>query len=269
MNLGLKGKVAVVTGSGEGIGRKIALTLAEEGANVVVNDIIPEKVKGVVDEIMAKGVKSIGCVGSVADMEFVNEMVKKTLAEFGQIDILINNAGRSVNWEAGKTPRPFVETTPEDWDYTVDLCLYGVMNCSRAVLPHMIGRKYGKVVNCISEAGRVGEPNMAGYSAAKGGIIAWQKAVAKEVGRYNININGVSFGAVLTERALRTQEAAKARDPEAFAKQQMERFRYSIYPLGRPSETEDAARPVVFLASDCARQITGQALSASGGFSMV
>lgn len=267
MDLDLRGKVAIVTASGEGIGRMIALILAEEGAHVVINDIVPERVDKVVNEVKAKGVKSLGFVGSVDNREFVDEMVKKTLDEFGKIDILINNAGRGVNWEVGKRPRPFAETEKDEWDFTIDLCLYGTMNCTRAVLPTMIERKYGKIVNCISDAGRTGEPFMAAYSGAKGGIVAWQKAVAKEVGRYNININGVSFGATLTERNIRSWEVRKAKDPEGFEKRQEEMLK--AYALRRFAETVDAARPVVFMASDCARHITGQTLSASGGFTMV
>jgi 2-hydroxycyclohexanecarboxyl-CoA dehydrogenase len=267
MDLGLKDKVAIVTGSGEGIGRMIALVFAEEGAHVVINDIIPERVDKVVKEVQAKGVKALGFVGSVEGREFADDMVKKTLDEFGKIDILINNAGRGINWEGGKKPRPFAETEKDEWDYTIDLCLYGTMNCTRAVLPGMMERKSGKIVNCISDAGRIGEPFLSAYSAAKGGIVAWQKAVAKEVGRYNICINGVSFGATLTERITQSREAAKAQDPEGYAKRQEAMLK--AYPLRRFAETVDVARPVVVMASDCARHITGQTLSASGGFSMV
>lgn len=267
MDLGLKDKVAIVTGSGEGIGRMIALTLAEEGAHVVVNDIIREKVDKVVGEIKAKNVKALGFVGSVESREFAEQMAKGTLDAFGRIDVLINNAGRGVNWEAGKKPRPFAETENDDWDYTIDLCLYGTMNCTRAVLPSMMERRAGRIVNCISDAGRVGEQFMAAYSAAKGGIVAWQKAVAKEVGRYNITLNAVSFGATLTERSIKTKEAAKAADPEAFAKRIEAQLK--AYPLRRFAEMVDVARPVVVLASECAKHITGQTISASGGFTMV
>lgn len=267
MDLGLKEKVAIVTGSGAGIGRMIALILAEEGAHVVINDIIPEKVEKVVSEVQAKGAKSLGFVGSVESREFAERMVKGTIDAFGKVDILINNAGRGINWEAGKKPRPFAETEQDEWDYTIDLCLYGSMNCTRAVLPGMMERNYGKIVNCISDAGRVGEPFMSAYSAAKGGIIAWQKAVAKEVGRNNININGVSFGATLTERITQARQASQAQDPEGFKKRIEAQLK--AYPLRRFAELEDVARPVVFMASDCARHITGQTISASGGFTMV
>jgi 2-hydroxycyclohexanecarboxyl-CoA dehydrogenase len=268
MDFDLKGKVAIVTGSGEGIGRMTVLTLAGEGADVVVNDIDMARAQKTANEAKALGVRALAIKAAVDNTEEVNAMVKKVMDDFGKVDILINNAGRGVNWEAGKTPRPFVETEKEDWDYTINLCLYGVLNCTRAVLPGMIEGKYGKIVNMISDAGRIGEPFMAAYSAAKGGIVAFQKAVAKEVGRYNINVNGVSAGATQTERNLRASEAMKAKiGEEAFQKRREEMLK--VYPLRRLGEPIDLARMCVFLSSDVSRHITGQTISVSGGFSMV
>ncbi len=268
MDFDLKGKVAIVTGSGEGIGRMTVLTLAGEGANVVVNDIDLARAEKTADEARALGVKALAIKAAVDSPEEVNAMVKKAIDELGQVDILINNAGRGVNWEAGRAPRPFVETEREDWDYTINLCLYGVLNCTRAVLPGMIERKYGKIVNMISDAGRIGEPFMAAYSAAKGGIVAFQKALAKEVGRYNINVNGVSAGATLTERAIRSSEAQKEKlGEEAFQKRREETLK--VYPIRRLGEPVDLARMCVFLSSDVSKHITGQTISVSGGFSMV
>jgi 2-hydroxycyclohexanecarboxyl-CoA dehydrogenase len=268
MDLGLKGKVAIVTGSGEGIGGMTVLTLAGEGANVVVNDIDIARAEKTAGEAKALGVKVLAIKASVDKQAEVNDMYKKAIAEFGKVDILINNAGRGVNWEAGGRPRPFAETTKEEWDYTVNLCLYGVFNCTRAVLPDMIQRKYGKIVNMISDAGRTGEPYLAAYSAAKGGIVAFQKAVAKEVGKYNININGVSAGNTQTERNLRAAQArAGTTNPEEQARRQETLLKE--YPMRRLGETIDLARACVFLASDVSKHITGQTLSVSGGFSMV
>jgi 2-hydroxycyclohexanecarboxyl-CoA dehydrogenase len=268
MDFDLKGKVAIVTGSGEGIGRMTVLTLAGEGADVVVNDVDLARAEKTAAEAKALGVKALAIKAAVDSPEEVNAMVKKVIEELGKVDILINNAGRGVNWEAGKTPRPFAETNKEDWDYTIDLCLYGVLNCTRAVLPDMIQRKYGKIVNMISDAGRIGEPFMAAYSAAKGGIVAFQKALAKEVGRYNININGVSAGATQTERILRASEAQKAKmGEEEFQKRREEMLK--VYPMRRLGEPIDLARMCVFLSSDVSKHITGQTISVSGGFSMV
>jgi len=268
MDFDLKGKVAIVTGSGEGIGRMTVLTLAGEGANVVVNDIDLARAEKTANEAKALGVKALAIKAAVDSPEEVNAMVKKVVEELSQVDILINNAGRGVNWEVGRAPRPFAETEKEDWEYTINLCLYGVLNCTRAVLPGMIERKYGKIVNMISDAGRIGEPFMAAYSAAKGGIVAFQKALAKEVGRYNINVNGVSAGATLTERAIRSSEAMKAKlGEEAFQKRREEMLK--VYPMRRLGEPEDLARMCVFLSSDVSKHITGQTISVSGGFSMV
>jgi len=268
MDFDLKGKVAIVTGSGEGIGRMTVLTLAGEGANVVVNDIDLARAEKTANEAKALGVKALAIKAAVDSPEEVNAMVKKVVEELSQVDILINNAGRGVNWEVGRAPRPFAETEKEDWEYTINLCLYGVLNCTRAVLPGMIERKYGKIVNMISDAGRIGEPFMAAYSAAKGGIVAFQKALAKEVGRYNINVNGVSAGATLTERAIRSSEAMKAKlGEEAFQKRREEMLK--VYPMRRLGEPVDLARMCVFLSSDVSKHITGQTISVSGGFSMV
>ncbi len=194
-------------------------------------------------------------------------LYKRVMEEFGRVDILINNAGRGVNWEGGRTPRPFVETEKQDWDYTVNLCLYGVFNCTKAVLPDMISKKYGKIVNMISDAGRIGEPFLAAYSAAKGGVIAFQKALAKEVGRYNINVNGVSAGATDTERILQAREKMKAKLGEEEYKKRHEAM-LKGYPMRRFGEPADLARMCAFLSSDLSRHITGQTISVSGGFSM-
>ncbi|MBU2648458.1 3-oxoacyl-ACP reductase FabG [bacterium] len=264
----LKDKVAIVTGSGEGIGRTTVLTLAEEGAHVVVNDCDLDKAENVAEEAKKLGIKALAVRANVADKKDVDEMVKKVMDEFGKVDILINNAGRSVNREAGRTPRPFVETEKEDWDYAFDVCLYGVFNCTKAVLPDMIKRKYGKIVNMVSDAGRVGEPFMVSYSTAKGGIVVFQKALAKEVGRYNINVNGVSAGYTKTEKLDQFVKEKQEKMSEPKKKEMLETM-LKQYPLQRLGETIDLARACAFLSSDVARHITGQTLSVSGGYSMV
>ena len=267
MDLFLKGKTAIVTGSGLGIGRVTILTLAGEGANVVVNDINQDVAEKTAQEARALGVKALAVKGSVDNQDEVNEMYRKVIEEFGRVDILINNAGRGVHWEAGKTPRPFAETQKEDWDYTVNLCLYGVFNCTRAVLPGMIENRYGKIVNMVSDAGRTGEAFMAAYSAAKGGIVAFQKALAKEVGKHNINVNGVSAGSTDTERILQSRQKLREKmGEEDFEKRQQAMLKN--YPIRRLGEPIDLARMCVFLSSDVSKHITGQTISVSGGFSM-
>jgi 2-hydroxycyclohexanecarboxyl-CoA dehydrogenase len=258
MDLGLKGKVAVVTGSGTGIGRVIVLTLAQEGASVVVTDVLEDRIKVVAEEVKDLGVNSMAVQADVTNIEQVNAMVKKVIDGFGQIDILVNNAGRGGNWEAGYKPGPFVESKKEDWDYTINLCLYGVMNCTKAVLPHMISRKYGKIVNMISDAGRVGDPFFAAYGAAKAGVVNLIKTLAKENGRYNINVNGVSAATTKTERISSQLAGDEEREKKILR----------LYPLGRLGEPQDLANAVVFFASDRASWITGQTLSVDGGYAM-
>ena len=268
MDLMLKDRVAIVTGAGEGIGRKIILTLAEEGAKIVVSDVDSSRAESVAEEARALGVEALSIKADVSSWEEVSQMVRQTVDRFGKIDILVNNAGRSANWESGGGTKPFVETEKKDWDYTIDVCLYGALNCSRAVLPHMIEKKYGKIVNMISDAGRMGEANMAAYSAAKGGVVAFTKALAREVGRYDINVNGVSAATTKTERNIRTWEKMKEElGEEAYDKRMKAILR--AYPLRKIGETVDLARGVVFFCSDCTNWVTGQVLSISGGFSMV
>ena len=268
MDLMLKDKVAIVTGAGEGIGRKTVLTLAEEGTKVVVNDVDFPKAENVADEARALGVEAMSIKADVNSWEQVNQMFKQTFERFGKIDILVNNAGRGADWEGGGRAKPFVETDRKDWEYTIDVCLYGALTCARAVLPHMIERKYGKIVNMISDAGRVGEPNLTAYSAAKGGIIAFTKSLAKEVGRYNINVNGISAGTTQTERNIRTWDKMKEELGEEVYDKRMKAI-LRAYPLGRIGETIDLARGVLFFCSDCTNWVTGQVLSISGGYSMV
>jgi NAD(P)-dependent dehydrogenase (short-subunit alcohol dehydrogenase family) len=268
MDLMLKGKVSIVTGCGEGIGRRTALVLGGEGAKIVVNDIYPEKITKLVNELQAQGIEALGIKADVTREEEVNQLVKQTIDRFGKVDILVNNAGRGADWEHGGSPKSFVSTERKNWDYTISVCLYGTLNCTREVLPHMIERKYGKIISMISDAGRVGEPNQAAYSAAKGGIVAFSKALAKEVAGYNINVNCVSAAATRTERYIATFEKWKEQlDPKAFEERIQKMVRG--YPLGRLGEPIDQARAVAFFASDCSNWVTGQTLSVNGGYSMV
>jgi len=272
MDLGLKGKVAIVTGAGRHIGRQIALTLAEEGAKVVVNDLFPERADGVASEIKAAGGEAIGVKADVTSGEEVNEMVKKTLEQFGRVDILVNNAGVPAplpdeDLAASGATGLFADTTKENWDRFIDLNLYGVLNCTRAAIGPMINQRYGKIVNIISDAGRVGEPRMTAYAAAKAGIMGFSKALAKEVGRHCINVNCVSLGATPQE-ALWDQMGI----PQEQVEERMQAI-LRLYPLGRGLQRlgrpSDAANAATFLASDAATWITGQVLSVNGGYSMV
>lgn len=282
MELGLKGKVAIVTGAGQGIGEQIAKSLAEEGVKVVVNDLFLDRAQKVTGEIKAAGGEAIAVKADVTDSEEVNKMVNKTVSELGRVDILVNNAGVPAPSPEGDPLASqalfFAQTDKSSWEKFVGVNLYGTMNCTRAVIEHMIKQNSGKIVNIISDAGRVGEPRLASYSAGKAGIVGFTKALAKEVGRHCINVNCVSLGATphpgLEERE-KALIGAIGIPPEQL-EQEMERRRAAmvrVYPLarglGRFGLPSDAANAVVFLASDAAAWITGQVLSVDGGYCMV
>jgi len=297
MDLGLKDKVALITGAGAGNGRVIALTFAREGANVVINDLpsgTPEerewitshmlgdkledvlgkeaisrvgtltRAESTAEECRKLGVKAIVAEASVTNPDQVNAMVKKVIDEFGKIDILVNNAG-------GAKMADFINSTKEEWDFTIQLCLYGVLNCTKAVIPHMIERKYGKVVNILSDAWKGVDRGLSVYGAAKAGIGSLTRTCAFENGRYGINFNAVSLGGTEVEWLRQTAE----KQEEAMGKEEAERRRQAqlrVYPLGRfygsLGKPEDVANIVVFLSSDVARWVTGQTISVSGGYHM-
>jgi len=264
MDLNLKDKVVVVTGSGEGIGKRTVLTFAREGCNVVVNDIVASKAESVAKEVEALGVKTLVAVADVSNMDEVDGMIKKVFLQFTRIDILVNNA---FAWDR----KPFSKSAREDWVAPINVCLYGTLHCTKAVINHMTEARYGKIINVVSDAGRVGEANSPIYAAAKAGIIAFSKSLAKEVGHYNINVNCVSPAAVNTERRIREHqmewEQATAERREWIKQRDQTQLR--LYPLGRLGEPEDIANVIVFLASDRARYITGQVISVNGGYIMV
>ena len=264
MDLGLKGKVALVTGSGEGIGRKTLLTFAQEGADVVVNDLVAAKVEKVAEEAKAFGVKVRGQVADVTNQDQVNNMVKEIISEMGKIDILVNNAYASDR-------KFFTQSSKADWDKPINVCLYGTLHVSRAAVDHMMAQKYGKIINLVSDAARIGEPNLPIYAAAKAGILAFSRSLAKEVGRYNINVNCVSPGATWTERRVREHQAAwdKATEEEREKIKKREERQLKLYPIGRLGLPEDMANVIVFLATERARQITGEVISVNGGYAMV
>lgn len=264
MDLGLKGKVALVTGAGEGIGRATILTFAEEGANVVVNDIVASKAESVADEAAALGAEAVAVLADVSNADEVDGLIKQVISKFGRIDILVNNAYASDR-------KLFTQSARADWEKPINVCLYGALNCSRAVIGHMVERKYGKIISIISDAGRIGEPGLPAYSAAKAGILAFSRSLAKEVGRHNINVNCVSPGATNTERRIREHqlewERASEEERERIKRRDEKQLR--LYPLGRLGQPEDVANVIVFLATERARQITGEVISVNGGYAMV
>jgi 3-oxoacyl-[acyl-carrier protein] reductase len=277
MDMGIAGKVALVTGGGQGIGRQISLTLAEEGARVAVNDVVLEKAESTAAEIRENGGEAMAVQADVTDEDAVSAMVQRIIDDWGAINILVNNAGIPLRagdlggdaaQGGGQGERYFPAGGRKGWDRTMGLITYGVLNCCQAVLPCMVDSGGGKIVSIISDAGRVGEPRLTAYSMAKAGVIGFSKALAKEVGRHNINVNCVSPGATATPATGNIGQGE--RTPE-----QEERMRaiYRVYPmarglnrLGLPSDIADA---VTFLVSQRANWITGQTLSVSGGYSMM
>jgi len=248
----LKDKAAIVTGAGQGIGRAIALAMAREGAKICVADLNPETANKVAAEIKGMGGKAIAVQVDITSLEQVKKTVEKTIAELGCVDILVNNVG----WDKMEL---FIQSEPATWDKVININFKGPINFFKAVLPHMIERKYGKIVSIASDAGRVGSSGEAVYSGAKGGIIAFSKTVAREVARYGITVNCVSPGP--TDTPFFAQVAG---DNPAIA----EGLKKAI-PLRRLAQPEDIAGAVAFFASDEAGYITGQVLSVSGGLNMV
>lgn len=267
----LQGKVAFVTGAGgeKGIGRAIAVRMAQEGANVVVNDVSDQGrgswpgMPAVVDEINALGRKAIGVTGSVSDSNDVGSMVETALGEFGRIDILVNNAGAL----AGPDRVPVVELEESDFDRVIDVNLKGVFLMSQAVARHMLSREPGgKIINISSTAGRKGVPRFAAYCSSKFGVIGFTQTLALELAHHRINVNAICPSLVETERVFGIASAIKPDDmtTEEYRDVMVERSNKNV-PLGRIAQGEDAARTAAWLASDQSEYITGESILLSGG----
>lgn len=252
---GFANKTAIVTGGGRGIGRAIARRLADEGAVVAVNDIDESAAAETVDLIEDEGGTAMTAVADVTDYEDVQAMVNDVSEAQGSIDIHVNNAGWDhIEW--------FTDQDPEIWDHIIDINLKGQMNCAHVVAQHFIEAETGgKIVNIASDAGRVGSSGQAVYAGAKGGVISFTKALARELARYDINCNVVAPG--LTDTPL--VEDVKESDLGDKLLGELE----NQVSLGRMAQPEDIAGGVAFLASADADYITGQVLSVNGGMTMV
>jgi 2-hydroxycyclohexanecarboxyl-CoA dehydrogenase len=249
----LAGKVAAVTGAASGIGRAIAERLAREGARVAVLDLDEAGARETVATIARAGGAGSAHRLDVTDVDAVDATIDAVAAGDGGLHVLVNCAG----WDK---PMPFVDTTPEFWDKVLAINLRGPIACTRAALRHMMRQQAGKIVSIASDAGRVGSTGEAVYSAAKGGLIAFTKTVAREMARHHINVNCVCPGPSDTPLFQKEFAAVSPKLAESLKR---------VIPWGRLGVPEDVAPAVVFLASDDAGFITGQTLSVSGGLTMV
>jgi 2-hydroxycyclohexanecarboxyl-CoA dehydrogenase len=258
MDLDVKGKVAWITGGGEGIGKLTATMLAQEGADIVLCDIDEVKVQQAAEEIRSKGVRVLPFKLDVRDKEQVTSVMDRSLAEFNNVDLLAHIPGRGER-------KSFLQTTREDWDFSIQLNLYGPLNTISAVINHMAERKTGKIVTIISDAGKLGEPRNCVYSAAKAGVAGFTKALAQEVGPSNININCIALGRTQTPAMMRTSKdfVRPGMDPKEYEARALRR-----YPIRRFGEPQDVANVMCFLLSDRSRHITGQIISVDGGYCM-
>lgn len=242
----VKDKVAVVTGAGRGLGEAAALRLAEEGANVVVSDIDEASARQMMEKIQALGRESISVKTDVSVRPEAEALMEATVKKFGRIDILVNNAGITRDTSLRKM-------TEEDWDLVIDINLKGSFNCAQFAARHMIEKKYGKIINLSSRA-YLGNPGQANYSSSKAGILGLTRALALELGRYNINVNAIAPGMIRTPGVTSLGHFDKI----------VERAIQST-PLGRIGEPIDVANVILFLASDESCYITGDVIHVTGG----
>ena len=248
----LKGKVAIVTASaGAGIGQAAVRALAKEGANVVVADIHEKRTNTVAEEIKAEtGLDTLGILCDVTVQEHVDNLIKQTLDKFGKIDVLVNNAGREIL-------SPVKDMTDEQWDLVMNVCLKGTFRCCRAVLPTMLEKKSGSIVNISSVAGWIGsDTGEAHYCAAKAGVMALTRCLAKEVSPQGIRANAIAPGLIMNEFLRRIYP------PDFFD------MAKPLIPLGREGKPDDIANAIVFLASDESSYMTGETMCISGGMYM-
>ncbi len=247
----LEGKVALITGAGRGgrgIGRSVAMALAQEGAEIVITDYIPENAEAVAMEVQASGRRALAVQGNVAVWEDVEKIFSKATETFGAVDILVNNAGITKD-------NLILRMSEEDWDAVVDINLKGTFLCTKAAAKIFLKRKSGKIVNVASVMGIVGNAGQANYSASKGGIIALTKTTAKELGSRGITVNAVAPGFIQTVMTDQLSDDLR----EQMKKQ---------VPLARLGTPEDVARVVLFLCTSDSDYVTGQVISIDGGLFM-
>ena len=250
-----KDKVVIITGAGRGIGLAIALKFAEQQAKVVMADRNEDRAREASSQVEKAGGETLVLGTDVTSYSEVQEMADRTLDRFGKVDILVNNAGWAIQ-------KPFFENPIEVWDDLIDVNLKGCIYCCRAVGEHMIKRSEGRIVNIVSDAGRMGSPHESVYAIAKGGVINLNKSMAKVFAPYKINVNAVSPGMVATPLVTQGIEMSGKIAEEM-------RRRKEAVPFKRWGEPEEIADAVLFFSSDASRYITGQVLSVNGGVLML
>lgn len=242
-------KSALVTGASRGIGRSIAIQLAEEGYKVAVNYAgNKEKADAVVEEIKAKGVEAFAIQANVANGDEVKAMIKEVVSQFGSVDVLVNNAGITRD-------NLLMRMKEQEWDDVIDTNLKGVFNCIQKVTPQMLRQKSGSIINLSSVVGAAGNPGQANYVATKAGVIGLTKSAARELASRNITVNAVAPGFIVSDMTDALSEELKA--------QMLEQI-----PLAKFGEDSDIANTVAFLASEKAKYITGQTIHVNGGMYM-
>lgn len=241
-------KVAIITGGGRGIGKAIALKLAQEGINVVICDVDSDAVNAALGEIERTGVQTLGIKVDVTSAEDVAHLFEETVAKLGRVDILVNNAGITRD-------NLLVRMQENEWDSVIAVNLKGCFNCLKAAAKLMMKQRSGKIINISSVVGVMGNVGQANYAASKGGVISLTKSAAKELAARNITVNAVAPGYIETDMTKNLPENVK----QAFI---------NLVPLKRPGQPEDVANVISFLASPAANYITGQVIHVDGGMVM-
>lgn len=265
MDLPLEDRTAIVTGGGRGIGRGIALCLAEDGADVAIVDLIERNARSVAAEVEAKGRRALAFALDVSQAAPVQAMFAEVIARWGKLDILVNNAGvvGATGWQQHPNPRD------EDWEAVYKVNLRSRVVCSEAVMEHMKSRRSGKIINIASIGGLHGNPSIVHYCATKAADIHYTRSLAMQLAPFGVNVNAICPGLLFTDMYLGLTELGRARNPEAPPPgTPAERFEAAVkrvMPLRRGQEPVDVGWMAAFLASDMARQITAQAINVDGG----
>src|SRR3989338_8714116 len=265
MDLNLAGKSVIVTGGGSNIGRAISLAFARERSHVTIADVDEAQAKKVAAEAQTLGAASaVAARTDVTKWDVVQAMVRDVEGRCGGVDVLVNNVGWTMD-------RLFIEKTREEWEREIQLNLWGMINCTRAVLDGMIARKSGTIVSMGSDAGRMGEFREGVYAACKAGVIALSKRLAREVGRHGIRLNVVCPGMTMPEsdEEISGLSMWASETNRQFSTDEMKERIAKVYPLRRVGTPEDITGAVLFFASDWASFVTGQTLSVSGGYTMM